>query len=275
MKMNTPNLVTIMLLLSVITISCKQQKKDTTEATAGDSKMEESLKTKQPKITLEKLEGSPAYADAVLELEAPKKTKIANGKEVNFSFTVNNYELGAQTKGPNTELLANSGDGQHIHFILNNQPYSAHYKPSFAKEIPNGVHHLVAFLSRSYHESVKNGNSVVVKKLEVGTNPQDSLGLDMAAPTLIYSRPKGEYSGKDTENLLLDFFVLNTTLSDSGNKVRATVNGEEFMITEWAPHIIKGLPMGKVTIALELIDNEGNVIPGPFNQVTRTVMLKE
>lgn len=271
MKTNPSNLVTIILLLAVIMSSCKQQKKKTT----GDSKTEVSLKNEQSEITLEKLEGSPDYADAALQLEAPKKTKIANGEEVNFSFIVSNYELGAQTEGPNTEVLANSGKGQHIHFILNNQPYSAHYKPRFAKAIPNGVHHLVAFLSRSYHESVKNDNSMVVKKLEVGTDPQDSLGLDMAAPTLIYSRPKGEYSGKDTENLLLDFFVLNTTLSDRGNKVKATINGEEFMITEWAPHIIKGLPMGKVTITLELIDSEGSSVPGPFNQVTRTVILKE
>ena len=155
---------------------------------------------------------------------------MENGGEVNFSFTVNDYELGAQTAGPNAEMLANSGKGQHIHFILNNQPYSAHYEPAFTKEIPDGVHHLVAFLSRSYHESVKNANSVVVKKLEVGANATDSLGLDMEAPTLIYSRPKGTYAGADAKNLLLDFFVLNTTLSADGNKVKATINGEEFMI---------------------------------------------
>ncbi len=270
--MKTPNLLATILLIVAMTASCKQQKKENTEQ-AADEQL--SVETEQPKITLEKLEGSPAYLDAVLQLEEPKSMVIAEGGEVNFNFTVNNYELGAQTGGSNAEQLANSGKGQHIHFILNNQPYSAHYEPAFAKEIPNGVHHLVAFLSRSYHESVKNENSVVVKKLEIGPNATDSLGLDMEAPTLIYSRPKGKYSGKDTENLLLDFFVLNTTLSEDGNKVKATVNGEEFMIAEWAPHVVKGLPMGEVTISLELVDVEGNAIPGPFNTVTRTVMLTE
>ncbi|MEM7382073.1 MAG: hypothetical protein AAF361_12870, partial [Bacteroidota bacterium] len=114
-----------------------------------------------------------------------------------------------------------------------------------------------------------------VKKMTVGPDAEDTMGLDMEAPTLIYSRPKGEYSGADTENLMLDFFVLNTTLSEDGNKVKATINGEEFMITEWAPHIVKGLPMGEVTVQLELIDGEGNMMPGPFNKVTRTVTLKE
>ncbi|MEM8927206.1 MAG: hypothetical protein AAGC45_03300 [Bacteroidota bacterium] len=225
-------------------------------------------------ISLTKLENSPAYAEAELVLDEPANTAIAESGEIDFNFTVNNYELGAQTGGPNAEKLANSGKGQHIHFILNNQPYSAHYEPAFKKEVPDGVHHLVAFLSRSYHESVKNENSVVVKKMEIGTNPTDSLGLDMDAPTLIYSRPKGAYAGKDTENLLLDFFVLNTTLSEDGNKVRATINGEEFMITEWAPHVITGLEMGEVNIQLELLDNEGNLIDGPFNKVNRSVTLK-
>jgi hypothetical protein len=31
--------------------------------------------------------------------------------------------------------------------------------------------------------------------------------------------------------------------------------------------------MGEVTIKLELIDAEGNLIEGPFNSVTRTVKL--
>jgi hypothetical protein len=73
---------------------------------------------------------------------------------------------------------------------------------------------------------------------------------------------------------MLDFFVLNTTLSEDGNKVRATINGEEFMLTEWAPYVINGLEMGEVNIQLELIDSEGNLIEGPFNQVNRSVTLQ-
>lgn len=255
-----------LVLVLISAFSCKQVKKETQEAS------EETIKTIEP-ITLSKLEGSPAYADAELILTSQKSMITNESREVDFDFTVNNYELGAQTDSPNAEKLANSGKGQHIHFILNNQPYSAHYEPSFKKEIPDGVHHLVAFLSRSYHESVKNENSVVARKIEIGDNPEDTQGLDMDAPTLIYSRPKGTYSGKDTKNLMLDFFVLNATLSEEGNKVRATINGEEFMITEWAPFVINGLPMGEVTIKLELIDSEGNLIEGPFNEVTRTVTL--
>ncbi len=274
MKTHTYSLLTAVAAMLFMVTACKEPKKDSPEEEAV-TETEATSNDIEEKITLEKLQDSPAYAEAALVLESPAGAEIASGGEIDFVFNVENYELGAQTDSPNAGILANSGKGQHIHFILNNQPYSAHYEPAFNKEVPNGVHHLVAFLSRSYHESVKNENSVVVRKLEVGENATDSLGLDMEAPTLIYSRPKGEYAGKDTENLLLDFFVINTTLSENGHKVRATVNGEEFTITEWAPHVLKGLPSGEVTIRLELLDGDGNLVPGPFNDVTRTVILKK
>jgi hypothetical protein len=241
--------------------SCKDQKADTSK----DSN----------KIKLEKLTDSPAYANAVLRLNEPSDTIPSGEEKVTFDFEVMNYNLGVQTESPNAKLLANSDKGQHIHFILNNEPYSAHYETNFEKEIPEGVHHFVAFLSRSYHESVKNENSVVVKKLIVGDDAKDTNDLDIDAPTLIYSRPKGTYSGTGTERVMLDFFVLNTTLSENGNKVRATINGEEFVITEWAPQIITGLPMGATNIQLELVDAQGNLIDGPFNKVTRSITLEK
>lgn len=273
MKTRTSSLLIALLAIFTLTLSCKQNTEESKDQEAEVKT--ESTEVAAVKIDVQKLEGSPAYADAALMLEDPSGNEISSAGAIDFNFKVENYELGAQTAGPNAEKLANSGKGQHIHFILNNQPYSAHYEPAFNKEIPEGVHHLVAFLSRSYHESVKNENSVVVRKLMVGDNPTDSIGLDMEAPTLIYSRPKGSYVGDDTKSVLLDFFVLNTELSADGNKVRATINGEEFMISEWAPHVMTGLPMGEVTIKLELVDGEGKLIPGPFNNVTRTVTLSE
>jgi len=226
-------------------------------------------------IRIEKLEDSPIYETAILELKSPDTSLKLPSGEVNFEFDVQNYDLGAQTNSTNTNRLSNSGKGQHIHFILNNEPYSAHYTPEFKKEIPDGTHHLVAFLSRSYHESVKNEKSVVVTKLKIGKDMIEKGDLNMESPTLIYSRPKGEYVGKDTENILLDFFVLNTTLSEKGNKVRATINGETFTITEWVPYIIKGLPMGEVTIKLELLNAQNDLILGSFNDVVRKVVLKK
>ena len=45
--------------------------------------------------------------------------------------------LGEQTKGNFEFQIANSAQGQHIHYILNNGPYSAHYENSFKKTLNN------------------------------------------------------------------------------------------------------------------------------------------
>ena len=105
--------------------------------------------------------------------------------------------------------------------------------------------------------------------------PAERMNFDLKAPHMFYSRPKGEYVGKDTEKIMLDFYLVNTDLSTTGNKVRATINGTEFMLDRWLPYIIEGLPMGEVTIKLELLDNNGAVLPGPYNTVERKITLKE
>jgi hypothetical protein len=253
-----------------IAVSCQPKK------TENEGVIVEAMEMTAPaKILIEKFTDSPAYSSSTLTLKNPSNTTIAKAGEVDFAFDVENYNLGEVTERNGMAAnLANSDKGQHIHFILDNEPYSAHYEPEFKREMPEGTHYLVAFLSRSYHESVKNNHSFIAEKMIIGT-ASDDMNVDFDQPTMIYSRPKGEYVGKDTENVLLDFFLLNTTLSADGNKVRATINGQEFMITEWAPYVIKGLPKGEVTVKLELLDAAGNLIPGGFNDVTRTVTLKD
>ena len=72
------------------------------------------------KISLTKLQGSPDYDKAKLTL------KSFNESTNEFNFEVDNYELGIQTENEFKFKLANSAKGQHIHFIVNNEPYSAH-----------------------------------------------------------------------------------------------------------------------------------------------------
>lgn len=223
-------------------------------------------------LSLTPLSGSPDFSEATLDL----KTKDEEGGELTLEFEVENYELGAQTTPAQPNGLANSGKGQHIHLIVDNGPYSAHYEPTATtdKLKEPGTHVVLAFLSRSYHESVKNmdfdASSFVIEQFQVG---DDAEPVDLSEPHMFYSRPKGTYKGSDTEKLLLDFFLLNVDLSPDGNKVRATINGEEFIITEWQPYVVEGLPMGEITVKLELIDADGDAIPGPFNTVERKVTL--
>lgn len=221
-------------------------------------------------IKVYKITGSPNYENSKLSLSEPSKTN--NG--YSFSFEVNDYELGLQTIKEFDYELANSSKGQHIHFIVNNGPYSAHYTDNFEKDIENGSV-ILAFLSRSYHESVKNKEAYVLT--QIGEN-QD---LDLSSEFLFYSRPKGKYSGNDTEKLLLDFYLVNTKLAPDGNKVKVSIKNDgmvtlfhQFIIDEWAPYYIEGLPKGNITFKLELIDNKGNLIETPFNPSVRTVILE-
>ena len=216
------------------------------------------------KITLSKLKGSPPYLDAKI---SSASITLGDENEYAFSFDISDYELGAQTINNIENQLANSGKGQHIHFIVNNGPYSAHYTNNFKKKLNDNNNVILAFLSRSYHESVKNSNAFVLT--QIGEDK-----IDLNNEFLFYSRPKGIYKGKDTEKLLLDFYLINTKISPEGNKVKATINDTEFIITEWAPYYLQGLPKGEVKIKLELLNAEGKLVDGPFNPSVRSVTLE-
>lgn len=228
-----------------------------------------------PEITLTKAPSSPSFPDASLTKAGVEMTLIDTTYKVTYDFTVENYELGAQTSDAPTRGIANSGKGQHIHYIVNNGPYAAHYMPGVNSELEAGNYVVLAFLSRSYHESVKSAGAFYIENLTVGDVEKEE--ADLTAPHLFYSRPKGTYKGADTKKVMLDFYLLNTTISPypDGNKVKATINGKEFTVDTWAPYFIEGLPMGASTIKLELIDSEGKLIEGPFNSVERTITLTE
>lgn len=213
---------------------------------------------------------SPVYADASLTLKAPVTGATVNSP-VSFDFDVTNYELGAQTADAEEKGLANSDKGQHIHLIVDNGPYSAHYEPDFTKEFEAGNHIAIAFLSRSYHESVKNGNAFKVFQFNVGGEGEQA---DLSKPMLFYSRPKGEYSGAGTAKILFDFYPVNLELGVGNYAVKLTINNNaEFLFDTWQPYYVEGLPLGENTFKIELIDADGNTVESPINTATRTFTL--
>lgn len=266
--------ISLMIAAAIFLYGCPTQSTTDTEEKpqeVAETAMSSDAVMEKDGLKLSPVTDSPVYADAGLELEAMDVNK--DPAKINFNFNVTNYELGAQTADAAEKGLANSGKGQHIHFIVNNGPYSAHYEPQFEKEMEEGHYVILAFLSRSYHESVKNATSYFIDQVTIGEGEHEE--ADLTAPHMFYSRPKGVYKGADTDKLLLDFFLLNCDLSVDGYHVRATINGTEFMLTKWQPYMVEGLPKGEVTVKLELLDAEGNAVPGPFNVVERTVTLAE
>tara|TARA_B100001175_G_scaffold117359_1_gene99599 strand:- start:376 stop:1113 length:738 start_codon:yes stop_codon:yes gene_type:complete len=218
------------------------------------------------KITISPLLGSPEYENSSIGLNLINES----GDYFVSSFYLENYELGIQTENLLASDLANSERGQHVHLIINNGPYTALYDRFFEFGNDEKSHVVLAFLSRSYHESVKNPNAYVLAQIgNLETN------IDLENEFLFYSRPKGTYKGKDAEKVLLDFYLVNTEISPNGNKVRATINDTVFLIDDWIPFYIEGLKNGENKIKLELIDSNGNLIDVPFNPSIKTFNIEK
>ena len=212
------------------------------------------------------------FPDALLAMEQPTNGTSVLGDEVLFSYQVHNFQLGVMTGDYEGKRCANSAQGQHIHLILNNEPYTAHYETSFKRPLPDGHYVALSFLSRSYHESVKAKTAYQISQFIKGKGLYDP--VDLNAPHLFYSRPKDTYKGDDTDKVLLDFYLVNCDLSADGYKVRATINGTPFLLEKWAPYGMEGLPMGENTIRLELLDSKGDLVKSPFNPVERSITLE-
>ena len=223
-------------------------------------------------VTITKLKGSPIYDTSELKLVGIDS--LLSNNAYNFSFQADNFELGEQTQGSIQNGLANSSKGQHIHFIVNNDPYSAHYDTNFSKELEADNNVILAFLSRSFHESVKNQKAYILT--QVAKNKSDE--IDLSQEFLFYSRPKGVYKGDDTKKLLLDFYLVNTNLSSNGNKVRLTITQKtfthQFLLDSWEPYYIEGLDKGRVSLKLELLNKNMDLIESDFNPSFRKIVLE-
>lgn len=213
------------------------------------------------------------FPEAELYLTSPDPKNELKAGKVKFTFDVKNYQLQEQTEGAEERHCANSAKGQHIHFILNNGPYQAKYDPVFEADLVEGNNVVLAFLSRSYHESIKNGKAFVIQNYKIGDHAAE---FDQAGEHLFYSRPKGVYSGEDTQRILIDFYLLNTELSPEGNKVELTIDAETFTLDSWQPYFVEGLAEGEHQFRIRLLNSTGELVAGPFNDSgVRTIVIEK
>ena len=251
----------------LLCLSSCQEASNTAKATAEKATETAKEVVTNYKYQLSPFSPSPSFADAKITA-----MKYAIGK---FKFGVegDEYKLGAQTPDAPQKNCANSAKGQHIHLIVDNAPYAAKYTAEFDYDIADGEHYILAFLSRSYHESIKTKEASRVRKVKV-VDKAIKEESQVEEPMLFYSRPKGTYKGKaNTDKVMLDFFLHNVTLGPD-YKVKAEINGETQILDTWQPYYIEGLPMGENTITLTLIGKSGDPVNSPLNPVTRTFTLE-
>jgi hypothetical protein len=197
------------------------------------------------------------------EQDAAKPTlKIiepAANATVNSSTVKVKLELAGDLKGYQPHKDPATQMGNHIHVILDNQPYEAYYEidgpPFELRNVADGEHTLRVFPSRPWHESYKNDGAFQMVKFTVksggadankpattnsgqqmsnansnansaplveGKDMQNSTAgaVDPAKPLLTYSRPKGEYKGAESDPIMIDFWLTNAKLKDDGGQFR-------------------------------------------------------
>ncbi len=266
-------------LLIASTTSC-QQNGNATADEINDTVEAAAMRPFLEPVNLIPVMGSPEFEHAELTLRNASATKIGkDSTKVAFAFDVKNYNLKNQTSDAANKRCNNSDKGQHIHFILDNQPYTALYEPKHEVTLPkNSEHYLMCFLARSYHESIKTKGAAFVYHFKIDENGKLEKLEDPKTPMLFYSRPKGDYLGKDTTNLLFDFYVWNAALGND-YKVKAKFKNEttgqskETTIDVWQTMFIEHLGTGKSSVSISLIDNDGNAVQGPMTSATRNIQL--
>jgi hypothetical protein len=237
-------------------------------------------------VTITPGERSPAIEGAAASFSSPQDSVVVDDPNLSVVVNVENFEAGVPTRTPRAEEIANSENGQHMHVIVDNQPYMANYSPGEPFDIgtlEEGAHSLVTFPSRSYHEAVKNDGAHDILNFYVGEET-GTFPLDSSQPTIIYSRPKGSYSGAAAERIMMDFYLHNVSLSEDGYKARYTVRSADAAadaeplasatLTDWAPAFMTGLESGTYIVRLELLDAEGNVVPGVYNTTEREITIE-
>ncbi len=259
-------------------------------------------------VDMTKERGAQDEAKPILKVVEPKE-----GATVSSSTVKVKLELGGDLRGYKPMKDMTTGMGNHIHVILDNQPYEAYYNLDSEFELRNvsdGEHTLRFFPSRPWHESYKNDGAFQIVKFTVknggadagkpattnanqpmsnanatatpegkDVQPSTAGAADAKKPLLTYSRPKGEYKGTDADAIMIDFWLAGVKLVGDGgdHRVRYSVDGGEAkFIDKWQPIWLTGWTNGKHTIKLELVDKDGNLVDnGGYNSTTREITVSK
>jgi hypothetical protein len=247
---------------------------------------------------LMKARGEQDQAKPSIKIVSPRKDEVVNGSRVEVKL-----ELSGELKGYMPHKDPATGKGNHVHVILDNQPYEAYYElgqPFELRNLAAGKHTLRVFPSRPWHESYKNDGAFQMVKFTVkgggdasmptttnngqtmappreGKNfPASSAGdVNSSKPLLTYSRPKGEYKDADADPIMIDFWLTGGKLKGDGGeyRVRYIVDDDEpKFIDKWEPIWLSGWINGKHTVRLELLDKNGRPVEnGGYNTTSREI----
>ena len=204
------------------------------------------------------------------------KVKIVSPKEQVFERT--NIDVRLEIEDLPIFQDNNLKLGNHLNLILDNEPAKQIYnadQPVVLENLTPGTHTIRVFAVRPWGESFKNNSAYAQTTFSVLTETNDN-NPDRDLPLLTYNNPTGTYGA---EPFLLDFYLTNAPLHAVAKnnpqlqdwRIKATVNGDSFLLENWQPVYLTGLNQGENWIQLELIDDEGNDIENTFNNTVRVI----
>jgi len=246
-------------------------------------------------LDLMKARGEQDEAKPTLKIISPAKDAVIAGSKVEVKL-----DLSGDLKGYMPHKDPATGKGNHIHVILDNQPYEAYYElgqPFELRNVVAGKHTLRVFPSRPWHESYKDDGAFQMVTFTVKgggdaakpttTNSGQTMAnnnsspattapregkdfsastageVDSAKPLLTYSRPKGEYKDADADPIMIDFWLTGAKLKADGGEYRVRYivdDGDAKFIDKWEPIWLSGWINGKHTVRLELLDKDGKPV---------------
>ncbi|MFM7021436.1 MAG: hypothetical protein ACKOXB_00545 [Flavobacteriales bacterium] len=216
-------------------------------------------------ILLTEFNDFPVFSDAELNLISPKNGKARMGKN-DFEFEVKKFPLMTRTAEEDKTGLKTEKEGQHIKFIYSGHLPKITNSSAIEENLSPGENYIFAVLSRSYNLSVHAAEKgFLMSKISILDN---SSKIETAKGShMVPISPVGEYPYEKSKKILLDFFLVNTQLSEKGNYVLVTIDDTEFIIRKWAPFMIEGLEPGMHSVSFKLMDASNKLIPGPFNDL--------
>ncbi len=248
-------------------LETSSQVQETSKVAVNTSKLTEVA----PPTVIQELKEILAQYNPQVAIISPKPQEMFTETSVPVQLEVKDYPLFKDEK---------LGLGPNLHLFVDNKPYQAVYnldEPIILEDLSPGTHTIRVFASRPWHESFKNEGAYAETTFSIFTETEDNSPSD-SLPLLTYSQPQGSYGA---EPIMLDFYLTNAPLhfvaqNDPDDdivdwRIKATINGENFLIDTWQPIYLQGLEPGENWVQLEFIDEQGQEVNNAFNDTVRVI----
>jgi hypothetical protein len=194
-----------------------------------------------------------SFPDAILELNTPNESQqFKENENVSFNFNAINFGLTG---------------GQHIALWNKNYAIERLTKADFKRKFSKGNYTSIAFLCDELGISIKQPEAYVMRSFTVGENPF----ISYTDSSLVVLNINEKVT---SSNPIIDFYIANTNISKTGNKVLLSIDQNIFQLHNWSAYTINGLRKGKHKIKIELVNHKGQKFNSPFTSDSTDIILK-